>query len=324
MAAPCAVLGLDFGGTKIAAAVCDLDGARLGTLLVDSRPSEGADAALARGLGAGRELLAGLGPDVALAAVGAVTFGIPFDDHIELAPSIPGWEGVPFGASLRRAFPGVPVRMSTDVKAAAAAEVRWGALAGRDPAVYLNLGTGLGAAVVAGGTVLRGAHGAAGEIGYNIRDVRDLDGNAGARIVLEDVASGRALAGSIPGADRHPASAAELFNLAETRPDAARAVEAFVREVSMHVANLAVAIDPACIAVGGGMVRSWALLEPGLRRALDLAVPFPPDLVLAAFPYDAPLIGALAIGVAAARESPALAGASPSPFPNPSTNRQTE
>ena len=68
----------------------------------------------------------------------------------------------------------------------------------------------------------------------------------------------------------------------------------------MHVVNLAVAVDPARIVVGGGMVRSWARLAPGLRRALDAAVPFPPELVTAEFPFDAPLIGALALGVAAA------------------------
>ena len=64
--------------------------------------------------------------------------------------------------------------------------------------------------------------------------------------------------------------------------------------------NLAIAVDPARIAVGGGLARSWAIIAPRLRDALDAAVPFPPDLVLAQFPFDAPLIGALALGVEAA------------------------
>jgi glucokinase len=50
------------------------------------------------------------------------------------------------------------------------------------------------------------------------------------------------------------------------------------------------------------MVRSWDVIGPRLRAALDAAVPFPPELVPAAFPYDAPLIGALALGAEAAHE----------------------
>jgi glucokinase len=50
------------------------------------------------------------------------------------------------------------------------------------------------------------------------------------------------------------------------------------------------------------MVRSWDQLAAGLRTALDAAVPFPPELVPARFPFDAPLMGALALGTAAARD----------------------
>ena len=51
--------------------------------------------------------------------------------------------------------------------------MRWGALAGYDPALYLNLGTGLAAAIVTGGQVLSGGNGAAGEIGYSLREPGD-------------------------------------------------------------------------------------------------------------------------------------------------------
>jgi predicted NBD/HSP70 family sugar kinase len=65
---------------------------------------------------------------------------------------------------------------------------------------------------------------------------------------------------------------------------------------------VAIAIDPIRTAVGGGMVRSWQHIEGGLRRALDAAVPYPPELVRARFPYEAPLMGALALGTDAARQ----------------------
>ena len=74
----------------------------------------------------------------------------------------------------------------------------------------------------------------------------------------------------------------------------------FVEELSYHVVNAAILINPARIAVGGGMVGSWPRIEPGLAAALRQAVPFPPELVVARFPQDAPLLGAIALAVDAA------------------------
>jgi predicted NBD/HSP70 family sugar kinase len=294
------VLGLDFGGTKIAVAVGDLSGRRLGVTTVDSVAEAGADAAMARGLTAARDLLADVAPDQELAGVGAATLGIPYDDRVELAPTFPGWGALPFGQLVRDAFPGIPVRLGTDVKAAAAAELRWGALAGCDPGIYLNLGTGLATAIVAGGTVLSGAHGASGEIGYNLRSAADVWIGAEERTILEHVVSGQAL--EMTGSARlgQPVTAAEVFTMAQTQSDAAVLTDEFNRELAMHLVNLAIAIDPARIVVGGGLVGAWDRIAPQLRRALDAAVPFPPELTVARFPADAPLVGALALGVEAA------------------------
>jgi len=294
------VLGLDFGGTKIAIAVCDSSGTRLATTTVSSRADDGAQAGLARGIDAAHALLADQVPGAVLVAVGACTFGIPGDDGVELAPNIPGWKSLAFGRELRAAFPGVPVRMVTDVKAAARAELTWGSLIGSDPALYLNLGTGLAVGVIVGGAVVGGGRGAAGEIGYSLRGVADVGLPLGRRATLEDATSGKALAARARAELGGVATAAEVFARAGTDPAAARLVASFVAELSLHVVNLCIALDPVRIAVGGGMVRSWAQIEPGLRAALDAAVPYPPELVLARFPFDAPLIGALALGVRAA------------------------
>jgi glucokinase len=210
------VLGFDFGGTKIATAVCDLKGNRLASATVCTGAGTGAPAAgepgaagpaaagpdgdrgaqaiFGRGIQAARDLLAASAPGRELAAVGAATFGIPFEDRVELAPAIDGWESLALGRELRAAFEGAEVRMATDAKAAATAEVRWGALNGCDPGVYLNLGTGLAAAIVIGGQVVSGGNGAAGEIGYNLRAVSDVGRSLGQRMPLEDVVSGQGLA----------------------------------------------------------------------------------------------------------------------------------
>src|SRR5215469_452597 len=263
MSHPQVVLGLDFGGTKIAAAVCDLAGHKLASAVVSSQGELGATASFAHGVATARSLLDTAASGCQLAAVGAATFGIPFADRVELAPAIKGWESLRFGRELAAAFPGVAVSIATDAKAAARAEARWGALAGYDPAVYLNLGTGLAAAVVTGGHVLTGSHGAAGEIGYSLREHADVGLASGRRVMLEDMVSGLALARRAARQGRR-LTAAEIFAAAVSDPELDDMVTAFVRELAFHVVNLAIIVNPARIAVGGGMVRSWPRIEPVL------------------------------------------------------------
>jgi glucokinase len=296
------VLGLDFGGTKIAAAVCETNGARLGSTTINTLAADGARASLARGIRAARELLDTTAPGRPLAAVGACTFGIPGDDGVYLAPTVPGWSDLALARELRRAFSGAEVRLATDVKAAARAEAEWGALAGCDPGIYLNLGTGLAVAIVVNGTVLSGRNGAAGEIGYNLRSPQDVGLVLDERLPLEESVSGKALMRDAADILAYTDSPAEVFARADDDPRIARLLADFVAELSFHLVNLAIAIDPERIAVGGGMVRSWHRLADHLGRALAAAVPFPPELVVAAFPFDAPLMGALALGTAAAQE----------------------
>jgi hypothetical protein len=87
------------------------------------------------------------------------------------------------------------------------------------------------------------------------------------------------------------------------------------------VVNLAIAVNPARIAAGGGITRSWDRIEPRLTEALRAGVPYPPDLVLAHFPHDAPLLGAVALAVDAAtgfpRREPELALDIPHPAGQP-------
>lgn len=304
------VLGLDFGGTKTALAAVDPDGTRLGSAAHDTRPDLGADASLSRAVAAGRELLDRVAPGRRLGAVGVATIGIPGDDGVALAPNIPGWDGLALGRELRGAFPGASIRLATDVKAAARVEAESGALVGCDPALYLNLGTGLAVAIIANGAVVDGRNGASGEIGYNLRGLGDVGVAADGRIPLEDVVSGKSLMTEAAallsrdgqGPDGSGDAPGDVFARAGDDPRLTQLFDRFIAELSFHLVNLTIAVDPARIAVGGGMVRSWDLLRGGLRQALDAAVPFPPELVRAAYPYDAPLMGALALGLAALRD----------------------
>src|SRR5262249_12361787 len=174
--------------------VCEPNGEGLASSTVASGGELGAQASFERGIQAARGLLADAAGGRDLPAGGVSPLGVPFDDPGELAPALSGGGKLPLRAPLRAAVPGALVVMATDAKAAAHAEVRWGALADCDPAIYLNLGTGLSAAIVAGGKVLAGRNGAAGEIGYNLRAMTDVGVPLAARTMLEDMISGRALA----------------------------------------------------------------------------------------------------------------------------------
>ena len=110
------VLGLDFGGTKIAMAVCELDGELRASTTVSSGGELGARASFDRGITAAREVLAAAAPGREVAAVGVSTFGIPFDDRVELAPTIDGWGDLPLGHEVRSAFPGAAIRLATDAE----------------------------------------------------------------------------------------------------------------------------------------------------------------------------------------------------------------
>lgn len=293
------VLGLDFGGSKIAAAVAGPDGARIAGDEIAVRTTDPAPTTLARGIELARVLAETITPGRPVAAVGVATFGIPFPDRVELAPNVPGWERLAFGAELAAAFPDSAVVTATDVKAAAQCELSRGALRGCDPGLYLNLGTGLAVALTVAGQVVTGRHGAAGEIGYSLRRPGDIDG--GGR--LEDTVSGQALAAAATRLLGRPDVPALL---AAGDGPAAGERASFLAELCFHLVNLALAVDPERIVVGGGLVRSWAHLGPEIRAALDAALPYPPELTVAAYPFDAPLLGALDLAAAALDGDPSV------------------
>ena len=290
------VLGIDFGGTKTALATADRSGRPLERLRLDTRADRGAEQLVARALGAGHRLIdrTAVGTGGRCLAAGVASPGIVRAERVDLAPNLPVWERLALGRLLGEDL-GIPVVAGNDVKAAAEAEARWGSLRGADPAVFLSLGTGVAAALLVRGRVVRGAHGAAGEIGYNLRGVGDAAGAAAGRAPLEEFVGCRALGERGSRLLGRPLSAADLFAHPDARAHAL--VDDALAELATHVANLAVLIDPERIAVGGGLMGASARIMAALERRLRLAVPYPPDLVAARFPDDAPLRGAIALAL---------------------------
>lgn len=291
------ILGIDFGGTKVALGLADREGKLLATRRLDTDAHAGADQVVTRALAAAKSLLADEGATDSITAIGVVSPGIVLPEEILLAPNVPGWEQLHLKERVAAEFADVPIEVGTDAKAAALAEWKWGALAGADPAVFLSLGTGIAAAVLVGGRLLTGANGAAGEIGYNLLAPQDTEGFASGAAPLEEAVGGRGLGGRASELLGRPVTAGELFGLAKENVLAKELVTAALDELSMHVANLAIALDPERIAIGGGLVRSADVLLPALADRLAHAVPFPPQLVAARFDQDAALLGAVALAL---------------------------
>jgi glucokinase len=286
------VLAVDFGGTKAGLAIVDVDGTVLAGDRIPIHAERGAEQAVARTIEVARTLIADIG-DAALLGSGVASPGIVLRDRILLAPNVPGWSRLRLQDMFEDAL-GVPATCATDVKAAALAEARWGHLHGVHTGMHVNLGTGLALAVVVDGTVLTGAHGAAGEIGYNLRLADDHAGPHDDRAPLEERVGGGAI-GTRGQAVGGSGDAASVFALARTDSSARAFLDDALEELAVHIANAATLVDPARITVGGGMVGSADVVLPALKAVVDRAVPFPPELVTARFAQDGPLVGAAAL-----------------------------
>jgi predicted NBD/HSP70 family sugar kinase len=290
------VLGIDFGGTKVALATASGDGSVQRSARLATNAADGAEQVLRRTLECARGLVA----DTAATggkclAVGAVSPGIVEADRVLLAPNVPGWHGLSLPAALRDGLSTDRLALGNDVKAAALAESRWGSLRGADPALLVLLGTGVAAGIVVGGDVVAGAHGAAGEFGYNLRGPQDVVAGDGHAAPLEEAVGGRGIGERGARLLGAPVSAADVFRSSDVRARAL--VDEALDELAVHVANLAIALDPARVAVGGGLMAQAEPVLAALGRRLAAAVPFPPELATATFVHDGPLRGAIALAL---------------------------
>jgi glucokinase len=166
------VLGLDLGGTKLAAALFSDDG---DILYRSQRTLEG------RGGGAVGQLILEQAAELishareqghSVRSIGASVPGVYRDrDGTVWAPNIPGWDRYPLRSSLQEhAGQGIRVAIDNDRACSILGEASRGVARGCDDAIFLTVGTGIGAGILAGGRVLRGADDIAGAIGWMALD----------------------------------------------------------------------------------------------------------------------------------------------------------
>lgn len=274
-------IGVDIGGTKIAAGVVDDDGTLVATTRRQTAASDPA-AIEAEVTDAVRELRDAY--EVAAVGVAAAGFVDSAEGVVLFAPNL-AWRDEPLQADLTDRI-GLPVIIENDANAAAWAEFTFGTARDVKDAVLVTVGTGLGGGVVVDGRLLHGHVGVGGELGH-VRVVPDgIRCGCGSRGCWEQYASGSALeregrelvaSGSI--------YAARLVQMCGGDPDALRgwmitqaategdpaATELLVdlgTWLGEGMASIAAVLDPALFVVGGGVVESGDLLIGPAREAL--------------------------------------------------------
>ena len=273
-------LGIDVGGTKVAAGVVDGHGAileviRRATPGRDARAVENVIAELVRELGERHEIASvGIGAAGWMDLAGA---RVVFSPHL-------AWRDEPLQDNLEEMLQR-PVLVTNDADAAAWAESRFGAGRGHDRLIMLTLGTGIGGALVIDGRVERGSFGMAGEFGHQIIMPGGHRCECGNRGCWEQYASGNALGREGRElAKKHSPMAAGLLAAVDGKPkditgsvvtELALQGEATARELvtevgdwlGLGIANLAAALDPALFIIGGGLSAAGELMLDPARRA---------------------------------------------------------
>jgi glucokinase len=310
------VLGLDVGGTKIAAGVVTGAGRVLASRTAPSRVEDGPGEMIRRHLELGREAVAasGLGWD-RIRAVG-IACGGPLDPPagvIQSPLSLPGWDDLPLTAIVSEAL-GRPSVVDNDATACALAELWFGA--GRErrvrDLVYLTISTGIGGGLVLDGRVFRGTAWNAGELGHLTVDYRGRFCACGRRGCLEAYASGTNIARRAREAlDADPATTSTLRvvepltarDVAEAAaggdPLASRIWDETMEILGSGVANILDVFNPDLVVLGGGVTRAGRqLLDP--VREIGLRLAMPParrsgDVVLAGLGDDLGVVSAACV-----------------------------
>lgn len=288
-------IGVDIGGTKIAAGVVDPTGRLLGEMLSIPTPVEGGPPAivdavveLAQKLRAGERGVRriGIGSAGTFDADGRV---------LSATALLPGWAGTSLALLVSRRL-SLPVVAINNVHATAKAESTLGA--GRDAATLLvvALGTGIGGAIVRGGRLELGASGTAGSIGHVPVSGPALPCSCGADGHLEARASGPAIEAAYIRAGGDALSLRVITQRAVAGDPRALAVITGAGEaLGEALAGAANLLDLSRIVVSGGVAALGdALLDPARIAFQRGALPGPrrASVVIGALGVTAPIVGA--------------------------------
>lgn len=267
-------LAVDLGGTKCSAAVVDRSG-RIRfcrTLPVDLTSSS---APIRQILRLAKELADGKAVQESFYSAGVCVPGLVRRDGTVWAPNLPGWKHMPLARRLKASLE-IPVLVESDRNAAVLGECWKGAARGKTDVIVLMIGTGIGAGILSGGRIVRGAHELSGCAGW-----LTLSGEAKGVGHLESLVAGPAIARTV----RKRIRDGENSSLSRLNPrkitvheiaSAARQGDPLARDVfagagrllGLALANIISLFDPQVIILSGGVAKVADLFLDSLRRTM--------------------------------------------------------
>ncbi|WP_405951256.1 ROK family protein [Streptomyces prunicolor] len=294
---PEVIVGVDIGGTTTQVVLCTDRLDVLDRTEVPTPASEGGAAMVAAALSALRLLLDRTPARLLGVGVGAAGLVDVRAGRILVASdSFRNWAGFEVTATVQQAL-GVPAFLDNDVNAFLRGEVAKGAVAGAENVLGMTLGTGVGGALWLDGALYDGPRGAAGEIGH-VPGFGELPCTCGGRGHLETLASGRSISARYKertGVDRTARAVAEAAHGGD--PDALAVYRDAGRGVARALLITAGLLDVTTCVIGGGVSRSWDLVESAVQETLELEPPVsghPVRVLPARLGGDAVAVGAAA------------------------------
>lgn len=284
------ILGVDLGGTKIAAALATTRGEMLARGRSPTHAQAGPDAVIEGICATINEVLSAKALEPSrLLGIGIAAAGIidSANGKVIFSPNLPGWHEVPLRDAIEQQF-GIPAYLGNDANLAALGEWHFGVGEKVANLIYVTVSTGIGGGIIADGKLYTGACGTAGEIGHMTIDVngpRCRCGNVGC---WEALASGTALAREAVMRITEGArtSIIELVGGDASKIDAkivglaARQGDELAQDLVSHLgyyfgvglANLVNIFNPELILIGGGVAKIGdLLLQPAIKVVKERA-----------------------------------------------------
>ena len=275
-------VGVDVGGTKIAAAVIDSEGKiHKKTKLVTERQDR--EESVAQVAQAANDVVAMTGIRwEQMEAVGVAVPGISYPQSGKVwAPNLPGWDHIPLREWLKPRLPR-PIVVDSDRSAYVLGEQWMGIARGFSDVVFVAVGTGIGAGIFTGGRLCRGAEGIAGAVGWfalnpamkeTYKQVGCLEaeaaGPAVARRAAEIAATTPSRMLELAGGCLSSITAESVVEAARQNDQAAlRVLEETASYLGMGIANIVSILNPQMIVLGGGLMQAGELLLQPLRRGM--------------------------------------------------------
>lgn len=304
------VVGIDLGGTKVRAAVADLDGVVLTEVVEPTHTGTGTVVAdqivrLVRTLAGSAGVR---NDDVTVIVIGSPGVADP-DGRMQLALNVAGLDEFSLMQHVRRRLHGVTVVVENDVNLAAIGERAEGSGAGCHHLAVISIGTGIGAGLIIGGRLTRGRHGAAGEIAWLTIHGDPTRRDARRRGALELAAGARGIHQALLAMrGDHPASpltsrstAADVFAAAARGDALATAVVAAEADlVARAVLSVVSVVDPEVVVLAGGIGANPDLL-PLVQQRLERMAPMPIKVETSKLGERSGITGALALARSLAR-----------------------